>query len=124
MYQTTLPVLMGVCALVCTAAPTRLPVVFEENKGQAPASVRFISAAGTHALWLKDRGAVLRTPSGRMQIEMRNARPVNPVAGKSLPGFTNYFMGSDRTKWRSAIRHFEDVRYSGIYPGIDFYDAQ
>lgn len=36
-----------------------------------------------------------------------------------LPGISNYFIGSDPTKWRSNVPHYGKVRYRGIYPGID-----
>jgi hypothetical protein len=36
-----------------------------------------------------------------------------------LPGVSNYFFGNDRSKWVSGAPHFQRVRYSGIYPGID-----
>src|SRR5579872_346017 len=37
----------------------RLPLSFEENRGQAPESVRFISRGHAHTLLLTNRGAVL-----------------------------------------------------------------
>src|SRR5579871_816330 len=31
----------------------------------------------------------------------------------------NYYMGNDRSKWRTGVRQFGRVSYSGIYPGVD-----
>jgi hypothetical protein len=36
-----------------------------------------------------------------------------------LPGKSNYFVGNDRSKWRSGVPTYRQVRYSAIYPGID-----
>ena len=36
-----------------------------------------------------------------------------------LAGVSNYFLGSDRTKWRTGIPTYAKVRSTGVYPGID-----
>ena len=36
-----------------------------------------------------------------------------------LPGKSNYFIGSDRSKWRTGIPNYSRVRYREIYPGVD-----
>jgi Beta-propeller repeat/Glucodextranase, domain B/Bacterial Ig-like domain (group 2) len=36
-----------------------------------------------------------------------------------LPGKSNYFVGNDRSKWRTGVPNYRRVRYSAIYPGID-----
>jgi hypothetical protein len=54
----------------------------------------------------------------RMKLVGQNPHPV--IEGTGLqPGFTNYFHGSDPAQWLRAIPHFEKVRYSAVYPGID-----
>ncbi len=42
-----------------------------------------------------------------------------------LPGISNYFIGRDRSKWRTKVPHYAKVGYEGVYPGIDlmFYGA-
>lgn len=32
---------------------------------------------------------------------------------------SNYFIGNDRSKWRTNVPNFAKVRYAGIYPGVD-----
>ncbi len=45
------------CALVCGAAPARVPLVFEPNQGQAPSEVQFVSRGKEYQLLLyKDGG--------------------------------------------------------------------
>src|SRR5947208_3521093 len=36
-----------------------------------------------------------------------------------LPGKANYFIGSDRKKWRTDVPTYGKVKYEGVYPGID-----
>jgi len=36
-----------------------------------------------------------------------------------LPGFSNYFIGSDPKSWRTHVPHYAKIRYRQVYPGID-----
>jgi Beta-propeller repeat len=48
------------------------------------------------------------------------AKPASRVSGvEELPGKSNYFVGSDPTKWRTNVPTFAKVKYEGIYPGVD-----
>lgn len=38
---------------------------------------------------------------------------------EELPGKSNYFIGTDRSKWRAGVPNYARVRYIGIYPGVD-----
>lgn len=54
----------------------------------------------------------------RMKLLGANAQP--HIEGKEqLAGKSNYLIGSDKTKWRTNVRHFGKVLYSDVYPGID-----
>ena len=55
-----------------------------------------------------------------MGLEFIGTNPHPKIAGeKLLPGKSNYFIGSDPTKWKRNVPHYATVRYSDIYPGID-----
>ncbi|WP_229248579.1 DUF7948 domain-containing protein [Dyadobacter sandarakinus] len=41
------------------------------------------------------------------------------VPSKALPTSYSYFMGSDESKWARNAGAYQEVRYKGIYPGID-----
>jgi gliding motility-associated-like protein len=41
------------------------------------------------------------------------------VPDKVQPGYNNYFLGNDSTKWMGNCRLFQTVTYKNIYPGID-----
>ncbi|HEV2424941.1 MAG TPA: SBBP repeat-containing protein [Terriglobia bacterium] len=36
-----------------------------------------------------------------------------------LPGKSNYFIGNDPARWRTDIPNYAQVRYRGVYPGVD-----
>jgi len=41
------------------------------------------------------------------------------IPDKPLPTYNNYFIGSDRSKWKSNCRIYQGVTYKDIYPNID-----
>ena len=121
---------------------------FELNQGQWDRRIKFRSAA-FHGLFLTDNGFVIAlsgpanpdstksSPQVRKQSDVAAKRaskvsrsflrlefiadnPHPKIRGeKLLPGKSNYFIGSDPTKWRRNVSRFAMVRYSDIYPGID-----
>lgn len=122
----------------------RLPLAFEENKGQTPAAFRFVSRANGYSVFLSPTEAqiALRSPnpaeapctelhsrvtpcsvqtdpiSLRMQLVGGNGEA--GMAGlEPLPGTVNYFVGRDSAQWRTNIPTFRKVRAKGIYPGVD-----
>jgi hypothetical protein len=54
----------------------------------------------------------------RMNLLGRDAH-AQVVAEDSQPGKVNYFLGRDRSKWRSNIPLFGRVHYRGVYAGVD-----
>ncbi|GGB16444.1 DUF7948 domain-containing protein [Puia dinghuensis] len=44
---------------------------------------------------------------------------VTIVPDKILPGYNNYFIGNDQSKWASNCRVFQGVTYRNLYPNID-----
>ena len=98
----------------------RLPLRFEENRGQFPRPVRFGARAGGYSLQLSVRGATLAMP-GRQRVEMSlvKANPAAEIEGLDrMAARTDYFVGN-RSQWRTGIANYSRVRYRGVYPGID-----
>ena len=55
-----------------------------------------------------------------LRMKLVGADPKAQVTGvQELPGKSNYFVGNDPMKWRSAIPNYAGVRYHGVYPGVD-----
>jgi len=41
------------------------------------------------------------------------------AAGSQLPGVTNYYIGTDRSKWQAGVKQYATVAYRDIYPGVN-----
>ncbi|MEY3687786.1 MAG: hypothetical protein RIR84_627, partial [Bacteroidota bacterium] len=39
--------------------------------------------------------------------------------GKASPDVSNYFLGGDPSKWKTAVRSFYDITRESIYDGVD-----
>src|SRR5690242_21851858 len=38
---------------------------------------------------------------------------------EELPGTSNYFIGTDPTKWHTDLPNYAQVKYARVYPGVD-----
>jgi hypothetical protein len=55
-----------------------------------------------------------------LRLRLVGANPAPRVVGQEeLPGKTNYLIGNDPAKWRTNVPNYAQVRYEGVYPGID-----
>ena len=110
---------------------------FTENRGQlANADVRFYAQGDTLSVGLTRHGAVftVNEPIGP-DATRPTARPAVRTASFTLsfegsggPGprgvtelghRTNVFRGSDPSGWVTGARSYSEVRYDGLYPGVD-----
>lgn len=111
----------------------RMPLRFEENRGQTTAEVRFVARERNYTLYLSDgearfelnqrdsrkaRSFGLKLASKADQTKMEGAEP--------LSGTSNYFIGNDPREWRTDVPTFSRVAQRNVYPGIDavFYGNQ
>lgn len=92
------------------------PIAFEPNVGQADSQVKFLAHTSQAMLWMTEREVVL----GDLRIRFEGGR-ANPRIEAEDPaaGISNYFIGNDRSRWHTDVRHFAKVRYRDVYPGID-----
>ena len=122
---------------------SRLPVRFERNEGQTDPRVRWMARCRDFTLFLADDAAVLRL-GGPDRIEPAESRVGNaprvPVtgycgtlrigfpgaaaaprfeAGSALGSVSNYFLGSDPTRWRAGVRNHAGVSMRNLWPGLD-----
>jgi hypothetical protein len=114
-----------------------LPLDFERNDGQTDPKVRFLARGPGYTVFLTRDGAVLRlqrisqrslrrgTPWRASKVSVVRLTLVGassdvPVKGENqLPGKSNYFLGNDPRHWHTGIPTYSQVRYRGIYPGVD-----
>ncbi|HTC63969.1 MAG TPA: SBBP repeat-containing protein, partial [Candidatus Saccharimonadales bacterium] len=131
------------------ASFAKLPLSFEENTGQTDSRVKFTSRGAGYNLFLTGDEAVFALRGGStsakcsplaakirpncadssnknsnessvLWMKMLGANTSTQVSGADpLPGKINYYMGNDRSKWRTGVRQYGRVSYSGIYPGVD-----
>ncbi len=105
---------------------------FTENKGQWDSQVRMKADLHNGALFLEDGGitVVLRTPATHPSPQKGKVRchaykmlfdnsTVQPTGEKQQPGYTNYFIGSNQSLWRSHVLSYAVARYTDVYPNID-----
>jgi hypothetical protein len=101
------------------AVAARLPLRFEENRGQLDSSVRFIARSGGGNLQLTRQGPAFLVGTTPVQLTLVHSNPSPAIqALDPLPTSTNYMVGS-RDHWRAGIANYGRVRYAGVYPGID-----
>ena len=101
------------------AAMARLPLRFEENRGQWDASVRFTARSAGANLQLTARGPAFLVGANRVEISLVHASP-SPVIEPldRMPATTNYMVGA-RSQWHTGLANYSRVRYQSVYPGID-----
>ena len=122
-----------------------LPLSFEQNQGQADPRVRFVSEGRGYAISFRADGAdfllskashgagisypaelhrKVKSHNRTLRSDLLRLRLVAgttpAISGENrLPGTVNYFIGNDPAKWHAGVPTFEQVRYTGVYPGIN-----
>ena len=131
-----------------TPSQFSLPVVFEPNPGQAGAGVQYLGRGKGFAVLLSRREIAVSMPRGRasaantnelvrirfMRVAKKSAIGVggpgliNPRVrdaefawrgSEKLRGNSNYFIGSDRGKWRTHVPLFAQVQAEDALPGVN-----
>jgi hypothetical protein len=112
--------LMGAPIARQSADTQLLPLTFEENRGQAPDGVRFLSHSSDgeflftpHKVVLpcSAKGSPVSLLLGNDASSLRTEEPTNGVA--------NYYTGNDRTHWLQGIPLDRQIRYEQAAPGVD-----
>ncbi len=119
----------------------KMPLIFEENKGQTDAKAKFISRGSGYTLYLTETEAVfsLKVPSPKSQDsnQLENPKTAKKEKTKSdvlrmkflganqqptIEGIdeaitkTNYYIGKKRFE---NVPNYEQVNYKNLYNGID-----
>jgi hypothetical protein len=118
-----------------------LPIHFEPNVGQAPPAVKYLAHARGYSVSLTQSAALLnltrekseKAPNtnliaesetldrAQLRLSFDHARS-NPglSAERKQDSVSNYFIGSDRSRWHNNVANYDAVRYKNVYPGIDW----
>jgi hypothetical protein len=101
------------------AAMARLPLRFEENRGQWDASVRFTARSAGPNLQLTARGPAFLVGPSRVEIGFVHGNPSPVIQPLDRMATTTNYMVGPRSRWHTGIANYGRVRYQGVYPGID-----
>ncbi|HEX5431213.1 MAG TPA: SBBP repeat-containing protein [Bryobacteraceae bacterium] len=117
---------LGAAPQFNSAALNRLPLLFEQNRGQAPQPVRFIARGPNYRLEVEPASNILVWTDGSshnsasLRTEFAGANPRASVhAEDPAASVTNYLIGSSSRGWLTGIPNFRRIRIDGIYRGID-----
>jgi Beta-propeller repeat len=123
--------------------PFRRPLVFEPNRGQAPAEVKWLGQGPGYQVLLGREGATLVFPvktelppvssrrPGHLQSPVRvrysvvrmtlaGSRPWKDISGaESTGGVSNYLNETDAKHSLTDVPHYAQARVAGVYDGID-----
>ncbi len=131
MFKTSLFLIISCLPLFSEATTTtrardayaKLPLSFEENKGQTGSQVKYFTRGPGFILYMTGKEMVLtgQDPSrGAFRMKLEGANPnakMEPL--DKLPGVSNYFIGNDPSQWRTHVANYGKVAVRGVYPGID-----
>jgi hypothetical protein len=101
------------------------PLVFEENRGQAPKRYHYVVRRGSIETLYSADGIDIVVPEPNGSAESVHLCWLNDKSNAKieseelLPGHSNYFLGADSTRWVTNVQQFGRLRYRQIYPGID-----
>jgi uncharacterized protein (TIGR03437 family) len=110
---------LAAAALAAAAPPAdygKLPLQFEENRGQTDARVRFLARSAGRTWFLTADGATLSAAGGAVRLRFRGVNRRAAIEGVDRQaGVSNYFGPHPVTR----IPQFARVRYRQAWPGID-----
>lgn len=101
------------------------PLRFEPNVGQADARFDFLAIQLDYAAYFSPRGLTLALPDAAgastfVRLRLLDSDPNAPSVGvEPLRHRSHYFLGDDKSRWRTGVPSYARVRYENVYPGID-----
>lgn len=124
----TLFILAGLAAQAATVVQkqdVKLPLEFEENRGQFTSEVLYLARTSSHFVYLTRQGMTLGFSDSNRRGAALRMKFVDAAASASvapegrLQGVSNYFIGSDSSRWQRGVPHFGRIRYRSVWRGID-----
>jgi hypothetical protein len=104
---------------------SKMPIQFEENRGQFDKKVKFSSKQGSRTVFLTTTEAVFTQKISEkknyaLKMELVNAnKDAKTFGSDEKVSKTNYFRGNDSSKWQTDVSIFGRVNYEEVYQGID-----
>ena len=97
-----------------------LPLQFEENKGQAEGSIRFLARGLGYTLLLNPDGLELNLrqkgnrPTRHLSMHLLGTQASNLLGRDLTATQTNYYLGRDPRNWHLGVRSYSSVVYEGV----------
>jgi hypothetical protein len=113
---------LGLATSASAVTPSRTVepnLYFEPNQGQSGGEVQFLSRGMGGTAYLSGHEMTFRLGRSVVQMRLEGALPSSGEALAPQAGVSSYFAGKDRAHWRSGVRHYGQVRFGGVYRGID-----
>ena len=109
-----------IAAFCAGCASAGQDLAFVPNLGQFVSETDFVSPGSAYSISLNRTGVTLNVPRGSAMVNLVGSNQRSAVSALDpQPGYSNYLIGNDHSRWRTGIPHFSRVRYSDVYPGID-----
>ncbi|MBD2724697.1 gliding motility-associated C-terminal domain-containing protein [Hymenobacter armeniacus] len=136
----------GTAATAHTTPPTRpeRTLEFVENKGQWDERARYVAALPGGRLFAEPDGLTFsllasgsldrpghgahkeRRPAAdsllhghALTLRFEGAAPATITPAEATEERRNYFLGQDPTHWATGVRGFRELRYAGLWPGVN-----
>jgi len=98
----------------------QMPLVFAPNLGQANPDVRYLAHGAGYAIALGADGTRLSLGNaGELRLRFEGATAAKLDASDPQKTKFNYYLGNDRSKWRTNVPSYGRVNFHGLYAGID-----
>ncbi|HEY1954379.1 MAG TPA: SBBP repeat-containing protein [Polyangiaceae bacterium] len=103
-----------------SASFRKLPLRFEANAGQWDSRVAFVCRAGAATVALTNEGMAFSLRDAPIvTMKLVGAKPGKPIGAHAIVARSNFFLGSDPSRWRTDVPNFDEVRASDWLPGVD-----
>jgi len=126
------------CLLVFLPGVVFSQISFIQNKGQWPQTVHYKAEIPGGNFWIETNGfayelfdSIVFNPDHKPNVlpeavttlfflqQLENAQLNIAEEQDELPGYFNYYLGSDSTKWSSHVKRFQNINFQDVYEGID-----
>ena len=146
-WRLVLGLLLPLAAPAASPGPEGTSLEFVRNQGQWDEAVRYAAALPSGRLFVRPTGLTYAfydpafldqhhrsgatstapaAPAGgaiaahAYSVFFEKASPrARLTAAEATPGERNYFVGRDARRWASHVRAYRQLRYAGLWPGID-----
>src|SRR5687768_13904660 len=98
------------------ATIVQLPVIFAENKGQAPRDVRFVAPGRNHTTFFLDDRVVFSLKGGPLTMRFAGANPTPAQCERALKAEGTWLSGKRSKRLKLA----DSILYPDLYPGVDW----